>query len=381
MTEGGPPGGAAPGVRPAVPVLPAGLDTPCLIVDLDVIEANARRLQAAMDARGVRLRPHVKTHKSVAIARLQLGAGAAGLTVGTLGEAETFVAAGLDDLFVAYPVWAVGPKAARLRALHDVAPGVSVGFDSVVGAERLAAAVAGSDRPLRVRLEIDSGGRRSGVGSADVAAGVARAALDLGLLVEGVFTHGGHGYASPTAHIAAGADEARDLAAAADALAAAGIEVEVISAGSTPTMLDAAAGRVNEIRAGTYVLGDRTQLALGSIPADGIALHVAATVVSASVPGQVVLDAGAKALTKDRAAYLDGHGLLPAYPDAVIGRLFDYHGVIGVPPGAPSPHLGEVVAIVPNHVCPVVDLFDAFWAVRGGEIVGRWPVDARGRSG
>ncbi len=160
-----------------------------------------------------------------------------------------------------------------------------------------------------------------------------------------------------------------------------GFDIEVVSAGSTPTMVDSATGPVTEIRAGTYLLGDRTQLALGAIPAEGIALHVAATVVSAAVPGEVVLDAGAKTLTKDRAPYLEGHGLLPAHPDAVIERLYDYHGVVVAPTGGSLPHVGEVVAIVPNHVCPVVDLFDTFVAVRGGAIVGHWPVDARGRSG
>jgi D-serine deaminase-like pyridoxal phosphate-dependent protein len=210
---------------------------------------------------------------------------------------------------------------------------------------------------------------------------VALAARDVGLRVVGVFTHGGHSYAGPDARAAAAADEVRTLGQSADALSAAEIPVEIVSAGSTPTAVDAATGQVNEIRAGTYLLGDRQQVALGSISTDGIALHVAATVVSTTVPGQVIIDAGAKCLTKDVPPYLDGHGLLPAYPSAVIGRVNDYHGIVRIPEGASAPALGEVVAIVPNHVCPVVDLFDTYVAVRGGEIVGRWPVDARGRSG
>ena len=363
-----------------VPVLPAGLDTPSLVVDLDVVEANARRLQAALDARGVALRPHVKTHKSVALARIQLDAGARGLTVGTVGEAEVFAAAGMADLFIAYPVWAEGSKASRLRTLHDTT-GLAVGVDSVAGADRLAAAVAGSRRPLRVLIEIDSGGHRTGVATPEEAVAVAAAARRLGLVVEGVFTHGGHSYAGPAARDAAALDEVAALGAAADALRSAGLEVAVVSAGSTPTMVGAAVGQVTEIRAGTYLLGDRTQLALEAIPADGVALHVAATVVSATVPGQVVIDAGAKTLTKDRAPYLVGHGLLPAYPDAVVERLYDYHGVVVTPAGSPAPRLGEIVAVIPNHVCPVVDLFDSFVAVRGVAVVGRWPVDARGRSG
>jgi D-serine deaminase-like pyridoxal phosphate-dependent protein len=372
--------GALDRIRLSVPVIPAGLDTPCLVMDLDVVEANARRLQAAMDARGVRLRPHAKTHKSVALGRLQLEEGAAGLTVGTLGEAETFAAAGMTDLFVAYPVWAVGPKASRLRAVHDTSD-LAVGFDSVAGAERLAAAVAGSDRPLRVRIEIDSGGHRSGVGSSERAADIARAATDLGLVVDGAFTHGGHGYAGPEARGAAAADEIRALTAAADALAAVGIDVAIVSAGSTPTMIDAAAGRVNEIRAGTYLLGDRHEVALGAIAADALAAHIAATVISTAVPGQVVIDAGAKSLTKDRAPYVEGFGALPGYPEATIDRLYDYHAVVHIPPGTPGPHLGEVVAVAPNHICPVVDLFDDFAVTRSGRLEGRWPVDARGRSG
>jgi D-serine deaminase-like pyridoxal phosphate-dependent protein len=362
------------------PFIPADLDTPALVVDLDVVDANNRRLLDHLARRGIALRPHAKTHKSVAIARMQLQAGARGITVGNLGEAEVFAAAGITDLFVAYPVWAVGPKAARLRALHERNP-IAVGVDSVAGTERLAAATAGLRRPLRVVVEVDSGGHRTGIGSAETAAAVAEAARGLGLEVVGVFTHAGHSYAGPEARQAAAADEIRALGEAAAALRARGFACEIVSAGSTPTMLDSADGEVNEIRAGTYVLGDHQQAILGSVSLEDIALHVAATVVSASVPGQVVLDAGAKTLTKDRASFLASYGHIRGYPDAVIERLSDYHGVVRLPEGSPVPHLGEVVAIVPNHVCPVVDLFDSFVAVRSGSVVGTWPVDARGRRG
>lgn len=362
------------------PFIPPDVDTPALVVDVDAAQANTRRLVDLLSARGVALRPHAKTHKSVAIARGQLEAGARGITVGTLGEAEVFAAAGIDDIFVAYTIWAVGPKAGRLRALHERI-GVSVGIDSVAAAERLAAAVDGAPRPLRVLVEIDSGGHRTGVGSTETAVRVAEGARSLGLEVAGVFTHGGHSYAGPDARAAAAEDEARSLGEAATALRAAGIPCEIVSAGSTPTMTAAAAGDVNEIRAGTYVLGDRQQVALGSMALEDVALHVAATVVSTAVAGQVAIDAGAKTLTKDRAPFLEGFGLLPAYPAAVIERVNDYHGIVRIPAGTSAPHLGEVVAIAPNHVCPVVDLFDTFVAVRGAAVLGTWPVDARGRSG
>ncbi|HEY8238771.1 MAG TPA: hypothetical protein VIF63_04985, partial [Candidatus Limnocylindrales bacterium] len=196
----------------------------------------------------------------------------------------------------------------------------------------------------------------------------------------GVFTHGGHGYRHGGAE-PAGADEVRTLGLGAEALRREGIEPVVVSAGSTPTQLTAAAGPVTEMRAGTYVIGDRQQWAIGAVPPDGIAIAVAATVVSAAVPGQVVLDAGAKTLTKDVPAYLEGHGGLPAYPDSVIARVSDYHGVVTAPDGADLPMVGEIVAVIPNHVCPVIDLRDSFIATRSGSVIGRWPVDARGRSG
>lgn len=361
------------------PVVPPGLDTPCLVVDLDVVERNLARMAADLSARGVRLRPHVKTHKSVRLARLQLEHGAAGLTVGTLGEAEVLVDAGLADLFVAYPLWLSDAKARRLRDLLDLVPLV-VGFDSVEGVRRLGVAAAGAHHPLAVALEIDSGERRAGV-TPDEAPALARAALAAGLRFIGLYTHGGHAYAGPGAVDAAAADEVSLLGRAAELLEGAGIPVEVVSAGSTPTARRSARGPVTEERPGTYVFNDRQQVGLGGCEPDEVALYVAATVVSTAVPGQFVIDAGGKTLAKDRPAWVEGFGSLPAIPDAVITRTYDYHGVVEVPPGAPLPPLGQVVAVIPNHVCPVVNLADSLVVVRGGAVVGHWPVDARGRSG
>ena len=361
-----------------IPPLPAGLDTPTLVVFVDRVAANIEQLQRTLDLRGVRLRPHAKTHKSVRIARLQLEAGATGLTTGTLGEAEVFAQAGIPDLFIAYPVWAEGAKATRLRALHDAAE-LRVGVDSVAGAERLAAAVSGTRRPLRVIVELDSGGHRTGVATPEGAAHVAIIARRLGLDVEGVFTHGGHGY-RPGAAATAALDEASTLDAGARALEAAGFEVRTISAGSTPTRELAARARVNEIRAGTYVLGDRQQWALGAIEAGGIAAVVAATVVSVA-SDHFVVDAGAKALTKDLPDFVAGYGFLPGWPAAVVERVYDYHGVVSLPAGTAGPVSGDVVAIVPNHICPVVDLVGSFVAVLADGRTESWPVDARGRSG
>lgn len=360
------------------PALRAGLDTPALVLDVERLEANLARLQSALDARGIALRPHAKTHKSIEIAKRQVAMGAIGLTVGTLGEAEVFGYAGIEGLFIAYPVSGRGPKADRLFVLTERMTPLMVGVDSVAGVEALGAAVYGAAVTLEVLIEIDPGNGRTGVAGPREAIVVARAAAAASLRVRGVFSHGGHSYRPGSAE-AAGSDEVRALTEAADALEAAGFEVPVVSAGSTPTMLTAASGRVTEIRAGTYALGDRQQVILGSIPPGGCAVAVASTVVSA-FDDRVVLDAGAKSLTKDRADYLAGHGAIVGYPDLVIERLSDYHAVVPTPSDAARPAIGDVVAIIPNHVCPVVDLFDEFVVVNPDGITERWPVDARGRS-
>jgi len=357
----------------------AVIDTPALVVDLDRTDAAIERMQRSMTERGVALRPHAKTHKSVEVGRRQLAAGAGGLTVGTIGEAEVFVEGGLDDLFIAYPLVPLGPKARRLRALAERAR-LGLGMDSVVGAEAIAAALGAARDRVEVLIEIDSGGRRSGV-APEAAGELARAASDLGLRVVGVFTHGGHGYAGPEARASAADDEVRWLTAAADSLRARGIEPSVVSAGSTPTALGSARDAVTEERPGTYVFGDRQQVALGSIAPDAVAAVVAARVTSVSEIGhRFVIDAGAKTLTKDVPAYLAGHAAIPEL-DAVVARVSDYHGVVEVPAGVPLPEVGRVVLAVPNHVCPVVDLFEGFTVVRSGEIVDTWRVDAHSRSG
>jgi len=362
------------------PAALAVIDTPAVVVDLERMEAAIARMAGAMAERGVDLRPHAKTHKSIEVGRRQLAAGASGLTVGTIGEAEIFADAGLDDLFIAYPLVPLGPKAARLRDLAGRSR-LRVGIDSAIGARAVADALGTARDSVGVMIEIDSGGRRSGV--APTRAGeVARAATDLGLGVIGVFTHGGHGYAGPDARGDAADDEVRSLGEAAVSLRASGIEPRVVSAGSTPTAVGSARGVVTEERPGTYVFGDRQQVALGSISADAVAAVVAARVVSVNdEERRFVVDAGAKILGKDVAAYMPGHGEIPDIDGAVVARVADYHGIVDVADGALLPEVGRVVTVVPNHICPVVNYVDAFLVVRDGELSGTWLVDARGRNG
>jgi D-serine deaminase-like pyridoxal phosphate-dependent protein len=357
----------------------AALDTPAVVVGLDRMDARIASMAAFMRDRGVALRPHAKTHKSVEVARRQIAAGAVGLTVATIGEAEVFADGGITDMFIAYPLVADGPKADRLRRLAGRCT-LSVGADSTAGLDLLAAAVSGAAAPLRVVVEIDSGGARTGV-RPEAAGSLARYATDLGLEVTGAFTHEGHGYKGKDLRAAAGDDAADGLAVAAGSLRAEGIEPTVLSAGSTPTATLSAHGVVTEERPGTYVFGDRFQAALAGEPPEDAALMVATTVVSHGPAGGFVIDAGAKILAQDVAPFVPGHGAILGYPDAVIQRVNDHHGVVDLPAGAARPAVGTIVWVVPNHVCPVVNLVDEFVVAQGGLVEGRWPVDARGRNG
>lgn len=355
--------------------LPAELDTPCLLLDGDTLMENIVTMQSALDARGVALRPHAKTHKCVQIAHLQLEAGAAGITVGTIGEAEVFADGGIQDLFVAYPLWASEPKSRRLAELVGRAT-ITVGIDSAAGAGALGRVDVGTSGSLRAMVEVDSGGARSGCRLDDVAT-VAEAGLGAGLHVVGAFTHGGHSYGGPGDPPDAADDEVRSLLAAADHLRSVGIQDPVLSAGSTPTALLSARNGITEERPGTYVFGDRQQAALGSVGRP--ALLVAATVVSVAAD-RLVLDSGAKSLAQDRAPWMDGYGSIVGFPGLEIAALSDYHAVVPLPEGTRAPRLGETVAVIPNHACPVVNLFDGMTVIRDGRVAEEWPVDARGRS-
>jgi len=348
--------------------LPADLVTPCLVVDAAILDANIAAMAGLAGERGLDLRPHAKTHKCLPIADRQLAAGARGLTVATVAEAEIFAAGGCTDLFVAYPVWADAHRGARLRALAERVA-LRVGVDSATGAEALGRAVPG----LEVLVEIDSGHHRTGVAAADVRA-VAVAAERAGLHVRGVFTFPGHSYA-PDAARAAAADEAVTLSAAAEELVALGLDAGVRSGGSTPSAAHTGAG-LTEVRPGVYVFGDAQQWELGTIGTDGLALVAAGTVVSRS-PGRVVLDAGSKVLGADRPAWASGFGRVPGQPDARVVALSEHHATVTWPDGEP-PALGAVIALAPNHVCAAVNLADELVVVRAGQVVDRWPVAARG---
>jgi D-serine deaminase-like pyridoxal phosphate-dependent protein len=319
----------------------------------------------------------VKTHKSPEIARRQLEAGAVGITVATIGEAEVFVEHGCTDVFVAYPVWVDDERAARLRALAEKAT-VAIGIDSAASAANLGQRLPG----LAVLVEVDCGQHRTGVPPVE-AGDVAGVAATAGLDVRGVFTFPGHGYA-PDGRAAAARDEAAALSVAADSLRARDIEPRVLSGGSTPTLEESltmagTTGVPTELRPGVYALNDAQQWELGSATSDTLALTCVATVVS-HAGGRVVLDAGGKALAADRAAYNTGYGRILEVPDARIVLLSEHHAVVeGLDDATGPPPLGSRVQVVPNHVCAAVNLAETLWADTGNGLT-PWPVAARGRN-
>jgi D-serine deaminase-like pyridoxal phosphate-dependent protein len=342
------------------------MDTPYLAVDVDVLDRNVDRTAAFARAKGLALRPHAKTHKCPEIGRRQLERGAVGLTVATVGEAEVFAAAGFTDLFIAYPLWPVGPRARRLRALAERVA-LRVGVDSVEAVDLLVPVLAGTAAELVV--EVDSGQHRSGVRPGDVAR-IAAAAERAGLVVAGAFTFPGHGY-GPDRAAAAAAEEAA-------ALAAVELAAPLRSGGSTPTLAHADAGALTEVRPGVSVFNDAQQAELGSCGLADIALTAVGTVVSRSGQ-QVVLDAGSKVLGADQPAWASGGGRLPDHPDARVVALSEHHATVRFPDGAPPPlRRGDTVRVAPNHVCAAVNLADELVVVRAGEVVDRWAVAARG---
>ena len=397
-------------------LLPPEITTPVLLVDQARLERNLRDMADSAARRGMRLRPHAKTHKTAQIGRLQLGLGAVGLTVATIGEAEKFAAAGVADLFIAYPVW---PSPARVSRIEVLAERVRLRL-AVESAEAAAglARLSRLTRPPEILIEIDSGHHRTGVPAgqaAAVALGIARAGLPLA----GVFTFPGHGYV-PGGREQAAAEEAAALAEASAVLLAAGVERTRAggaerdrgaggtqrdrgadaaepdegtepdgragargpryerSGGSTPTAAVRAHPPPTEIRPGVYVFNDAQQLELGVCGREQIALAAAATVVSRHDPGRFVLDSGSKVLGADRQPWSTGFGRLLNWPDARIVAVSEHHATVVLPPGSAGPELGEAVAVVPNHVCTAVNLADELLITRDGRVVDAWPVMARG---
>jgi D-serine deaminase-like pyridoxal phosphate-dependent protein len=344
------------------------LETPCVLIDIDKVEANLRRAQQEADRLGLKLRPHAKTHKLPRFAKRQVELGAVGITVQKLGEAEVMADAGLTDIFLPYNI--VGAhKLGRLAALNRrITLAVTADSpDTVAGY----AATFNADRPLTVLVECDTGMGRCGVQSPAQALALARQiALAPGLRFGGLMTY-------PVAGTRMAAESW--LSEAKAMLGQGGFECAVISSGGTPDFWKGHAGSVvTEYRPGTYIYNDRMQQRFGAADWDDCALTVLATVVSRPTATRAVLDSGSKTLSSD-APDLGGFGRIIGYETAVIKNLSEEHAVVELAAPGDMPRVGDTVRIIPNHACVVSNLFDEVHLVSGERVVETLPIAARGK--
>lgn len=343
--------------------------TPAVVVDYQRAVANAERAQAYCEEHRLRLRPHVKTHKTTLFALLQLGLGAVGVTCQTLDEAGVMAAAGIEDILVSYPV--IGADKVRMLAqLARVAPRMSVAADSSDAVLACAEAASQSGAEVGFLVECDTGMGRLGVQTPDQAVQLARLASDTpGVRFRGLMTY-------PTLPQSAAFFRSCNAL-----LERAGLVAEVISGGGTPTLYhthEIAGGVVNEVRVGEYLFGDRSHLAGGVVAPDQIAAAVLATVIGRPTATRAILDAGSKTLSSDPASVpgLAGFGVIAEYPDAVIRELSEEHAHVDLSASANAPAIGDRVTVIPNHVCAVINLVP-FIAVRHPDGLEMVPVAAR----
>lgn len=348
----------------------ADLDTPSVLIDLDVLEANLRRWQAHCDKAGLANRPHIKTHKIPDFARRQVELGAVGITCQKLGEAEVMADAGLSDILITYNLLGAAKLARAVALARRIR--LSVVADNVVVIDGLSDAFARAGLELDVLVECDTGARRNGVqGPAEAVALAERIAAMPGLAFAGLMTyppkHGGPA-------VAAFLEETGGLCRAK------GLSARVVSSGGTPDMWNAStAGGVTEYRVGTYAYNDRMVIAAGAATVADCAMTVLATVVSRPTASRAVLDCGSKSLAADQLGGGQGHGLIREYPEAVVTGLSEEHAVVDLSACTGGlPAIGERVRVIPNHTCVVSNLHDRIWGLRGETVERSWPVAARG---
>ncbi len=355
------------------------LPTPALVIDSAVVDRNLSRMANYARQHGLALRPHTKTHKSRKLGARQIHSGAQGLAVAKVGEAEV-MAEICDDLLIAYPTLDA-PRTSRLARLAATKT-IRVGIDSPEAAQALGAAARGADVAMGILVELDVGFGRTGVASPEAAWRLAEVVLQTkGLRLDGLMCYPGH-VAQPSEAQAA---PLREVTARLEAALAIwkqhGAQATIVSGGSTPTAFQShLVPQYTEIRPGTYIFNDMNIVRGGWASLEDCAARIIATVVSNAVIGQVVIDAGTKTLTSDRCAPApdSGHGYLVEYPDAVITKLTEEHGQIDIRNCNRPPKLGERVTVIPNHICPCVNLQDAAWWLEDGTPE-PLPINARGK--
>ncbi len=343
--------------------------TPSAVIDLDVVERNIARVQEICDRAGVANRPHIKTHKSPVLARMQIDAGAKGICCQKLGEAEVMADAGIEDIIVATNI--LGAAASGRLAALQARVGLKVCADSTVTLAAYAKAAEDAGRVMDVLVECDTGRKRAGVETTQEALELAKVIRD-----DPWLDFAGLLYYPPND----GWDKTQGfhdvVVAGLDAL---GLEAGIVSTGGTPNLVNL--GKLTgatEHRAGTCIFNDRMMMAAGAATLEDCAFQVFTSVVSRGGPDRGILDAGSKTLTSDQGG-LEGYGLIPEHPDAGIVGFAEEHGFLDLAKCNAKPAVGDVVRVIPNHVCVAVNMVDQLVVVRGNEVVDVIDVAARGR--
>lgn len=355
------------------------LQTPAPLVDVSRVARNLDHMAEYARTYGLRLRPHVKTHKTTVIGAAQMRRGAAGLTCATPCEMEVMSAVA-PDLLLAHPP--MGVKMERLLGLPE-SVSIVTALDSVEAIDHVGDAATAANRKIKIYVELDLGMHRVGVATPDEAVALARRVADSkSLEFAGICFYPGHIREPLDEQGPRIAKLNTDLAEFVAALDRAGLAPPVVSGGSTPTAWRThEMPLVTEFRPGTYVFNDRTTAAIGACTLDDCALTVLATVVSTAVSGQAVVDAGSKALGREpmRGVNADGYGVIVGHDDVIVSAMSEEHGTLDLSKTTWRPRVGDTVRIVPNHVCIVVHLNDVLYAMDGDCVDGVWPVAARGR--
>jgi D-serine deaminase-like pyridoxal phosphate-dependent protein len=355
------------------------LATPVALIDEPTLLRNVRRVADAARARGIVVRPHAKTHKSVELALLQLAHGAAGITVAKLSEAEALAAGGIDDLFVCYPL-VERTKIERLKALAGRVR-ISTIVESEPQARQLAEAARTAGIELEVTVDVDTGLGRVGVALGPALEALVRLVQRLdGLRLRGLSTHEGfvYGIADPV-------ERRARLVESLSAFVEAGrsLNLATISAGATPTLFESMeiAG-LTEVRPGNYVFYDAMQVALGAAALEDCALSVLATVVSVRSSSRAIIDAGSKVLSADSGVHglslLSGYGIVLERPDIQVTGLSEEHGWLSLDPSGPGVRVGERLRIIPNHACAAMANFDCAYLCKNESTLREIAITARG---
>ena len=361
-------------------MLVSDLETPAVVVDLDILEQNLSRMANYCREHQLRLRPHTKTHKIPELAKRQVAGGATGITVAKIGEGEVMLDAGITDILIAYPI--VGPqKVDRLARLAERAD-ITVSLDSEAAALGISVAAAQRRTKIGILAELDVGFGRCGVRDEVELLTLARKIVSLPALeFRGFMFFPGHFGVNPEERVALRNQVNALLDCVHEAFARERLPLAIVSGGSTPSAFEGHLFHgVNEIRPGTYIFNDRNTVGVAAALSD-CALSVLVTVVSTSVPGRAMIDGGSKTFSSDRyqASEGTGFGLVKEDPAAEIERLSEEHGHVNIERSDWRYRVGDRLSVIPNHVCSTVNMHDEIYGVRGEQVECVWRVDARGK--